>query len=86
MAKVIFQHNTRSSARSKFSKMGFGGKYGECGFAHIKMTQNPSNDLEEMQQYKEEGVWFITLDSTYHSEETMNDMYEKNCKNWKNWN
>lgn len=81
MAKVIFQHDNRRSAKSKMARMGFD-NYGTCGFANIHLTQNPNNDLDEMEMYKSEGIWFITLSSNYHVEETMTEMYNKNCKNW----
>lgn len=76
----IFPQVSKEAARAKFNRMQSGaGRFGqstfECGFSTWWWGKNVNEESSDVE-------YAIFVSTTYHSESTLDKMYESNCKNW----
>ena len=79
--KISFGQSSKKNAVSKMKRLGTNSNHIQIGFCSFTLERNlPEN--ENPAHVDKDDFWVINAYSTYHSETTMNNMYNTNGKKW----
>lgn len=76
---INFEKVSKSAATSKMIRLVGNPIYGTIGFCNIALKHTSKEDARHFGGSVE---YWIEMSSTYHTEETMRDMYKTNGKSW----
>jgi|GEM_PF-4498141 len=72
-----------SEAKKKMNDLGFNSKYVTIGFADVILKkENNRTDDDGYEKENYDTWWTITLTSSYHVQQTLQEMYETNGDEW----
>jgi hypothetical protein len=79
--KLIFEQTNKRNAVSKMKRLGTNSNHIRIGFCDFTLERNLPENVNPYEVDKND-YWVICAYSTYHSENTINNMFKTNGKKW----